>query len=264
MSINSYLEKLSNDLIIRDTEKSSIKTSIETLEKRLGYYFTNIEESFCFGSYTRGTILPRTADSNSDIDYMIVFNNSLNYKPQTLLNHLKSFANLYYSSSEIFQSYPTLVLSLNHIKFELVPAYNSGIYVKDYKIPAPSTNYEDWISTDPNGFNINLTNKNKNNNFKIKPMIRLIKYWNALNGYIYSSYELEKHLINVYYSYFNTRLEQYFKEGVKSLPANYHFSQTKKDKIENFKSSIDTIFYKESTGLPLTAELELRKILPEL
>ena len=78
MSINSYLEKLSNDLIIRDTEKSSIKTSIETLEKRLGYYFTNIEESFCFGSYTRGTILPRTADSNSDIDYMIVFKRHMN------------------------------------------------------------------------------------------------------------------------------------------------------------------------------------------
>lgn len=264
MSVNSYLENLSSKLVIKDTEKSSIKTSIETLERRLAYYFTNINEKFCFGSYTRGTILPRNADSDSDIDYMIVFNNPNNYKPQTLLNWLKDFAEIYYSTSEIFQSYPTLVLNLNHIKFELVPAYNADFYSNDYKIPAPSSNYDDWISTDPNGFNNDLISKNTSNNYKIKPVIRLIKYWNTLNGKIYSSYELEKHLINVYYSSLNNSIKDYFSDAVNSLPTNYYWTQTKKDKLKNFKQSVTEIMNYDYNNCPYTAKSNLKELLPDI
>lgn len=265
MSVNSYLENLSSKLVIKPDEKSSIKTSIDTLEKRLGYYFNNINEHFCFGSYTRETILPRLADSNSDIDYMIVFSNPNNYKPQTLLNHLKKFAEIYYSSSEIFQSYPTLVLNLNHIKFELVPAYNVGFYYKDYKIPAPSSNYEDWISTDPNSFNKSLVDKNVVNNSKIKPMIRLIKYWNSLNGHIYSSYQLEKHLINVNYGYFANSLRDYFSAGVNSLPIDYfNWSTTTIDKVKRLKETVNDIINDDIQRYPVTAENKIKKLLPNI
>ena len=90
MTVNSYLSNLVSNLVLSSDEKSSINTSISTLEYRLELFFGNdIVEKFKFGSSTRDTILPRKADSNSDIDYMIVFNNDNNYQPQTYLNQLK-------------------------------------------------------------------------------------------------------------------------------------------------------------------------------
>jgi len=124
MSVNSYLTSLASDLVLSSDEKSNILVSNITLKTRLKSYFgSQITNHFQFGSNTRGTILPRKADCNSDIDYMVVFDTSDGKKkPQTYLNRLKNFAESKYSRSEIHQSHPTMVLSLNHIKFELVPA----------------------------------------------------------------------------------------------------------------------------------------------
>ncbi len=86
MSINSYLTDLARDLVLTSDEKSIIETSIDTLSRRLDLYFNSgeLHKHFRFGSSTRGTILPRKADSGSDIDYMVVFKNPNNYKPDTL------------------------------------------------------------------------------------------------------------------------------------------------------------------------------------
>ena len=103
MSINNYLYNLASALVLSDKEKDSINTSINTLETRLVLYFgTNVEEKFKFGSYTRVTILPRKVDEESDIDYMVVFDNSNNYTPQTYLDRLKRFAESKYATSEIY------------------------------------------------------------------------------------------------------------------------------------------------------------------
>lgn len=120
MSVNSYLESLASQLVLSTSEKDHISNSISTIKSRLDTYFgSNITEKKLFGSYVRGTILPRKADSGSDIDLMVVFKNEDCYKPQSFLNRLKNFAEHYYSTSEIYQSSPTVVLELNHIKFEL-------------------------------------------------------------------------------------------------------------------------------------------------
>ena len=90
MSVNTYLSDSASNLVLSTKEKESITTSINTLEIRLESYFgANIEEKFKFGSYTRVTILPRKADEESDVDYMVVFDNSNNYTPQTFLDRLK-------------------------------------------------------------------------------------------------------------------------------------------------------------------------------
>ena len=93
---------------------------------------------------------------------MVVFDTSDGQKkPQTYLDRLKKFAETKYSTSEIFQSSPTIVLSLNHIKFELVPAiYNYG-----YQIPSPASSWVDWVSTDPITANKALQDKNAAENY---------------------------------------------------------------------------------------------------
>lgn len=163
MSVLSHLEAVASNAVLDGTEKTSINTSISTLQTRLNNYFNNNELSthFKFGSSTRETILPRKMDENSDIDYMIVFKDTTK-KPQTYLDNLKKFVEAKYSTSEVYQSNPTIVLELNHIKFELVPAINKGTTLyPSYYIPDKAASKNDWIYTDPNDFNDKLVEKTK-------------------------------------------------------------------------------------------------------
>lgn len=136
MSVLSYLQKRASDGVLSGDEKTSVNTSISTLKSRLGYHFTSgLKEHFRFGSSTRDTILPRSMDEHSDIDYMVVFSEG-GYAPQTYLDRLRRFVDAYYSTSEVKQSSPTIVLQLNHIKFDLVPALAelwSGYHTKCLK-----------------------------------------------------------------------------------------------------------------------------------
>ncbi len=194
MTINTYLEELGSSLVLSENEKSNVATSITTLESRLNSYFDNLAEDFAFGSYTRRTILPRSADEQSDIDYMVVFNGGEKYAPQTCLNWLKGFAEYHYRASEIHQSSPTMVLELNHIKFELVPAYTE---YEAYYIPDGRGG---WMFTSPNNFNKKLTEANNNNGYKVKPTIRLIKHWNiAKNNRDLASFKMEQKIADLLY-----------------------------------------------------------------
>jgi len=264
MSVNSYADALSSNLVLNGTEKANIKKSINALGAKLGSYFDDIEEMLLFGSYTRGTILPRKADSNSDIDLMIVFRNDEDLKPQTYLNRLRKFVERYYSKSEIYQSSPTIVLNLNHIKFELVPAYKSSFFwVKEYNIPAPKSDYYDWMKTAPNNFNTKLTEKNKTENSRIKPMVRLAKYWNASQKGIYASYALEEYIVGLNYDYYSKSTYDYFSDFALSLQT-YHLNGTAKSKVEKLQNSVREINRLKSSGNEYAAENKLKMLLPQL
>lgn len=262
MSVLNYLENLASNAILSNDEKSSIEISISTLKNRLNSYFGDkLSNHFLFGSSTRGTILPRKMDEESDIDYMIVFNDD-SCKPQTYLSRLKNFAEYYYSRSEIYQDNPTIVLKLNHIKFELVPAlstYTEG----QYKIPDKANSYSDWIYTNPNSFNDELTEKNKNNNCKIKPMIRLVKYWNADRGHIFYSFLKEKDIVDKYY-YNCSNIKDYFFYYMLSMPDSGYKYQKTTDEVKRMKKIINQVKQYENDNMPYSAESEIKKLLPEV
>ena len=261
MSVRSYLRNLASDLYISRSgdEYDSIERSVDTIERRLKRYFeSKMEEGIRFGSSTRGTMLPRAADPKSDVDYMVIFKNEDDYKPQSLVKRLKRFANTYYTQSEIRQSHPTVVLELNHIMFDLVPAYRD--WFSGLQIPAPKSNFEEWTSTDPKGFNDKLVRANKNNDYELKPTVRLIKYWNAQNDYVYESFKLEKELASASYLFKNNKWD-YFKAGMESLPT-WRLPDYKKRKVKRAQRLIDKIksaLYSNNTS---GAESKLQRLLP--
>lgn len=75
MSVLNFLTSMASDALLSSAEQSSIAVSLKTLQAGLAAHFESgaIEQHFRFGSSTRGTILPRSMDERSDIDYMIVF-----------------------------------------------------------------------------------------------------------------------------------------------------------------------------------------------
>lgn len=257
MSVNSYLKDLASDLVLSTDEKESISTSIDTIKNRLGLYFTtDVEEKKVFGSYDRGTILPRKDDENSDVDLMVVFKNPYEYKPQTFLKKLKNFAEKYYSRSEIYQSSPTVVLELHHIKFELVPAYKKyGCYY----IP---NGQSDWTDTDPDGFKDTLIKCNNMNSSKIKPMIRLLKHWNIKNNdRDLASFSLEKQIAeNMMFSFLScSSYTDYLKNAFEKIKYS-----TSIERVNKAIEHIDDALEYEKNGREYLALLEIKRAFPEV
>jgi len=257
MSVITYLQGRASAAVLSGAEETSINTSINTIKSRLTSHFgSGLSEQFRFGSSTRGTILPRSMDEHSDIDYMVVFSDS-DCTPQTYLDRLKRFAETYYSNSDIKQSSPSVVLELNHIKFDLVPALKQ--WYSGYKIPnGPSA----WQDTNPNDFNTTLTAKNTDELHMIKPAIRLAKYWNAYNGYIYDSYCLEKYIVGLLF-FGVVNLRDYLVTTFDNLTLSYDQPQWRKDKLARAKEIIGKVRQLERDDMPASAEAEIKKLIPE-
>ena len=201
-NINPRLQNIAADLFIKygSTERTYINEKVTSIKTKLNAYFgTDIKEIVVFGSYKRDTILPRTFDDKSDIDILVVFNNSQNeYTPETYRTRLKRFAETKYSTSTVVKDHPSVVLELNKIKFDLVPCKIVNVFFSNsYQIPDKNGS---WMNTDPTSFNTKLTDANTRYNSIVKPMVRLFKRWNAHNGYPFSSYDLENLIADMNFS----------------------------------------------------------------
>lgn len=264
------MRSLASTSILSASESDSIGRSLVTLQSRIDEHFgrpgqfgAKLKQRLVFGSYTRGTILPRKMDAHSDVDYMVVFTeNSL--KPQAYLERLKVFAEKYYPRSEVAQSHPTIVLSLNRINFELVPTIEdwSGL-----KIPGKGGLFNEWISTSPNDINDSLVRRNTECNSEIKPLIRILKYWNALNGYPFESFGLEKAVI-VHRPWLwpqtGDLLWARFRAYVQDMSLEYGAPQWKRDAVDRAKTIVTEVQRLKDAGDEIKAEAALKRLIPSV
>jgi predicted nucleotidyltransferase len=263
MSVNSHLSNTASQIIITDAERTAINNNIASLSSKLTAHFKQgqIKERLAFGSYTRKTLMPRKADDHSDVDYMVVFDtSSYTYNPDTYLRWLREFAVAKYATSEIYPSHPTVVLELSRIKIELVPAIKTA-YGDDYQIPAPSSSYSRWLTTHPNAFNSQVASKNTAEKSLIRPMIRLMKYWNAKNDYPYSSYELEQLIVNQFY-YSCNNLWDYIAMFVSNLSTYNLSSVAATNKVTRLKKICADAKTLETGGYVSAAESKIAEAFP--
>lgn len=204
-SIEKTLKELANDYYISkySSEKEKITASLNNIKYKLKQEFgDDIIAIVEFGSYVRKTNLPRAYDEKSDIDLMIVFNHDrLQWNPSTYRKHLLKFTDAYFPNSISYKSSPTVVLELNHIKYDLVPAFqrDEGWFTTSMVMYIPETD-TDWMETDPHGFSEELDEVNANYDYNVKRIIRLLKTWNAKVGYPFESYSLEQAIADMNFS----------------------------------------------------------------
>lgn len=239
-SINSRLQKVSSDLYISNTssERRYIDERITILRNKLLEYFNeSIQEVKIFGSYKRDTILPRRFDEKSDIDILVIFNQSQKeLTPETYRKKLNNFASKNYSRSIIIKDHPSIVLELNKIKFDLVPCrIYQGFFSNTFQIPSKS---EIWMNTYPIDFNTKLTNANTRYKSIVKPLIRLFKRWNAFNNYPYASFDLEQRIANMNFN--NDNFESGFLYIIDQL-TSYGLSNSQAKKLEVLKNNANWI-----------------------
>lgn len=217
MDLNSYLEQLIVALTPPKSEGDKMSASARIITDRLEEYFgEDIYDVRFFGSYDRGTNLPRMIDNKSDIDLMVLFGDE-NLKPQTLLSKLKEFANKFYHNSDVYQDKPTIVIEMAKAQFDLVPAIfeENGNNIKT-SIPEFSKQSQNWLVTNSEKQKLDLFLKNRQEKGRIRPLIRLVKYWNVVNNYPWASYTIESFIINR--SYPNcTSLKDYLFEVIDDM-----------------------------------------------
>lgn len=260
LGINNHLRRISSELFIKydAVERKRIDRSLQIIIENLEEYFDDqIDKCLVFGSYTRDTILPRQYDEHSDVDILIQFNTD-DYdklKPESYRNQLKKFSEAHYKNS--FKDYPSIVIELNHIKFDLVPAiFDEGFLWDSIEIPDRDGG---WMETKPDKFNKKLTAANKDYNSIVKPIVRLLKYWNASNSYPYYSYELETQIAEMDFS--GDNYETGFLYAIKKLSTGY-LPNLACHKVEMLRSNANRITeYLEDQNI-IKAKAALEKILP--
>lgn len=220
-------------------ERYNIERSLDIIIGKLEDYFGDeVSEVIVFGSYTRDTILPRSYDEHSDIDIMIEFNTD-DYdklKPESYRTKLKKFADLRYPKALSTKDHPSVVIELNHIKFDLVPSiFDEGWFYDSIEIPDKDGG---WLETEPEKFNNRLTEANKKYNSIVKPIVRLLKYWNASHGYPYASYDLEKSIVNM--NFHEDNYKSGFLHAARNLDKSY-LPQKGKIKVANLEANVKMI-----------------------
>ena len=263
MSLNSYLDEIASKLIIKGSEKESIQNSISVFKSRMKDYFmcheaVGLKEVKIFGSYHRDTNLPQKVDYGTDVDIMLVMDND-GATPQTYLDRVRRAVEAKYSTSVIKQSSPTIVLQMQHIKFEITPAImDGGLYMI-------KNGNNEWMYTYCATDFSNLSTANKNNCYMVKPSIRLVKYWNKSKNYgSFASYEIEKAIVNYYsscqYDGYNTK--QYLLLSLKCIRnlAVYEYQKERLQKaINNIQEAIE-----DEVKYPSLALDELKRVIGEL
>lgn len=218
MNVNTELVKFaSQDLILArsSSERAKIDASLNSLETKLNYGMPyEISYFLRFGSYTRNTILPRKYDSKSDVDLMVVFkaSNGQTKTPNTYRKSIHDVLQRSYPNSFSNKDVPSVKLQLNHIMFDVVPAYiQQSLWSPNPKYYIPNK-ANGWMETFPNDINSKLSERNQaHGNNTVRNVIRLCKHWNSSAGYPFESYLMEKQIIDYTYWISGNTFEMFVK-----------------------------------------------------
>ncbi|GAA4468935.1 hypothetical protein GCM10023093_27510 [Nemorincola caseinilytica] len=195
----------------------------------------------------------------SDIDILIEFNTKdyKKLKPESYRTQLLKFADQTYRKSVVGKDHPSIVIELNFIKFDLVPCiFDKGFFYDSIEIPDKSGG---WMETEPDEFNKTLTKANQKYNSVVKPIIRLLKYWNACNSYPYASYDLETKIADMNFN--NDNQESGLLYAIDKLSTS-NLPSWASNKVNTLKANAENLDSYLDKGDVAKADKALSKILP--
>ena len=124
--------------------------------------------------------------------------------------------------------------------------------------------FSNWAPTSPNEFNKLLVEKNKSNDNLIKPLVRLLKYWNACNQYPFESFKLENLVVD-HWTFstwlFNPCLWKRFRDFMARMIADTNRQRCAIERANNIISEVRNL---ELQGQIDPAERKLRRLLPTI
>jgi hypothetical protein len=225
------IQKMIDNISVTDRQEETIDKSTNYLDSHLtkDENDLNIHNTFVNGSYERETII-RPLD---DVDIFAVLNEeewSDEYgnlpKPQAVLTKIKNKLNsISHYKGKVTQDRPCVTVTLSKINFDVLPSFK-----REYGYLIPNYDLETWTNSSPEELTNNLNDSNRNNGYRIKDLVKAIKYWNKENKKLLPSFHIEETVI----TYFNVYNFTNFEEGIRLWFDNAEYYLTKaKFKTEN-------------------------------
>lgn len=194
------IDQLIDNISVTDRQEENIKNSVSNLDSNLKNSDNNlyVERTFTNGSYERDTIIRPL----NDVDIFAVlkrdewkdeYDNLPN--PQNVLTRIKNYLNsLNDYKDKVFQSRPCVTIELSDKDFDVLPSFAQlgGGYL------IPNSDLKSWTYSYPEQLTTDLNNTHKSCNYKLKQIIKAVKYWNRENSKIIPSYHIEEAAINIF------------------------------------------------------------------
>lgn len=194
--ISEFVDKIS----VTDRQEESILSSISNIETHLLDSENNLDVKRIFtnGSYERDTIL-RPLD---DIDIFAVLDRQ-DYEdeyhnlctPQTILSKFNFFLDSTPDyAGKVKQDRPCVTVRLSDKNFDVLPSFEEetgGYLIPNYDLKSWTYSYPERLTTDLNSIH-------RTRNYKVKPIIKAVKYWNRSLGKVIPSYHIEETAISIF------------------------------------------------------------------
>lgn len=194
-SLQQYTKELAYSIVPQPLERATVENFLSDVEEKVTAHFGfDFERCITFGEFARETSLRHTIDKESNVDLMILFQND---------DYIENFQGMKEKVIEfIFKTFPQpeetskeLKIQMKYGCIQLVPAIVADVNSKSTLLRS-SINNETWIESNPLLFDENINKKNEETAYLLKPVIRLLKYWNLTHGNYFSTETIELFVSN--------------------------------------------------------------------
>lgn len=201
MTLLQSINTLIDNITVTDRQEENIKNSLANIVWHLKTKDNNLHviETFTNGSWERDTIIRPL----NDIDLFAVLNfenwkdSNGNYpSPQSVLSRMRNFLNNQVDyKDKVCQDRPCVTIKLKDKNFDVLPSFpqpGGGYLIPNYDLSG-------WTFSDPKQLTKDLDDTHKQRNYKLKSVIKVIKYWNKeINGKYIPSYHIEEASISMF------------------------------------------------------------------
>jgi hypothetical protein len=186
-SVAGCFAELVDRLGLTSAQATAASTHAKGIRDFFDGNFAMAERVFTIGSYRRNTIVR----PERDIDLMAVLGYPANKAlweggSRNFLTHIRNKLNNDYSKTVVSAREVAAVLKFTDIEAEVVPAFRregGGFLIPDGK--------DGWLATNPPYHTTLIEDSDKAHDGRLKPLIRLIKFWNLVNAGHLRSFHVE-------------------------------------------------------------------------
>lgn len=186
-TVTGGFNELIRRLELTDDQATTAESRVKGIKDFFDANFKMAERAFTIGSYRRGTLIR----PERDVDLLAPF--SVAEYWQTYRGDSRAFVymirdklNRGYAKTDVSSKQVAVVLDFSVIRAEIVPGFRRD--GGGYLIPDGS---KSWMATNP-PYHANLIrDRDTALGGKLKPLIRLMKFWNIANGHHLRSFHVE-------------------------------------------------------------------------
>jgi len=209
MTLLQAIQKMIYNITVTDKQEVNIESSFNNLNKYLLNEESNlsVKRVFLNGSYKRDTIIRPL----NDIDLFAVINiedykdeSGLRPNSQSVLTKFKNYLDgLNDYKGKVKQDRPCVTIFLSDKNFDVLPSLlESGAHY------IPNEDLTGWIFTDPETLTTQLERVNASRDYKVKEIVKAVKYWKRENNISIPSFHVEEVAINTFNLFSFTNLEE--------------------------------------------------------